>query len=61
MGPQHTKYEKIYKYMSTYSTDPKPTWTVEIKCNQISEKRVGGVSPWGKSASGWSQSAGQAS
>jgi len=25
MGPQHTAYEKLFKYMSTYSTNPKPT------------------------------------
>ncbi len=55
MGPQHTEYEKLYKYMSTYSTDPKPTWTVEIKCNQISEKRVGGVSHWAESVFGAGQ------
>ncbi len=24
MGPQHTDYEKLCKYMSTYSTKPKP-------------------------------------
>ncbi len=25
MGPQHTDFEKLCKYMSTYSTNPKPT------------------------------------
>ncbi len=25
MGPQHTDYEKLFKYMLTYSTNPKPT------------------------------------
>ncbi len=24
MGPHHTDYEKLCKYMSTYSTNPKP-------------------------------------
>ncbi len=28
MGPQHTEYEKLCKYMSTYSTNPKPNITV---------------------------------
>ncbi len=28
MGPQQTDCEKLCKYMSTYSTDPKPTLTV---------------------------------
>ncbi len=28
MGPQHTDNEKLCKYMSTYSTNPKHTLTV---------------------------------
>ncbi len=27
MGPQHTDYKNIFKYMPTYSTNPKPNLT----------------------------------
>ncbi len=28
MGPQHTDYKNLCKYVSTYSTNPKPNLTV---------------------------------
>lgn len=28
MGPQHTDYHKLCKYMSTYATNPKPTLSI---------------------------------
>ncbi len=28
MGPQHADYAKLFKYMSTYSINPKPNLTV---------------------------------